>query len=123
MSEKLYGKKVWFFPDGDLPQPGPKEPFGHEALMILNPNGADAEICIIVYYEDRDPDTVTGTSVSAHRVRCLRLDGPIGKENYKIPFGQYALKVEATVPVICQFGRLDVTQPNLAYYTTMGLGQ
>jgi len=46
------------------------------------------------------------------------MDQPIG--SFRTPFGQYALKVQSTVPVICQIGRADVRQPNLAYYTVMG---
>ena len=119
MAEKTFGKCIWFFPDGDLPQPGDSELEGHEALIILNPNDADAQMVLTVYYEDKDPDTLEPQTVAAQRVKCIRLDKPIG--GYKIPFGQYAMKAESTVPVICQFGRLDVTQPNLAYYIVPGL--
>jgi hypothetical protein len=31
-----------------------------------------------------------------------------------------ALLVESEQPVIAQIGRMDVRQPNLAYYTVMG---
>ena len=33
---------------------------------------------------------------------------------------QYALRVVSDHKVIAQFGRLDASQPNLAYYCTMG---
>jgi hypothetical protein len=33
---------------------------------------------------------------------------------------RHALKLECTAPVICQIGRMDVQQPNLANYTVMG---
>ena len=46
------------------------------------------------------------------------MDQPIGE--YRLPFGQYAMKVQSTEPVICQIGRADVRQANLAYYTVMG---
>ena len=118
MSNEEYGNKVWFFPDGDLPQPGDKEPKGHESLVILNPNSVAAQLRLTVYYEDKDPDNLDPVELPGQRVLCIRVDKPIG--NYKIPFGQYALKVAASSPVICQIGRMDITQPNLAYYTTMG---
>lgn len=114
------GSRVWFFPDGDIPPPGDAEPHGHESLVILNPGDEDAVIEMIVYYEDREPDTVTGLDVPARRVRCFRVDGPVGDSGYRIPFGQYALKLHSTSPIICQLGRMDVRQPNLAYYTVMG---
>jgi len=113
-----YGKCVWFFPDGDLPPPGDGEFKGHESLLILNPNARDAEVRLTVYFEDLPPDTLAPVVVPAERVRCIRLDQPIN--GYRIPFGQYALKVESATPVICQIGRADVRQPNLAYYTVMG---
>jgi len=113
-----FGSKVWFFPDGDLPPAGAVEPRGHESLLILNPNGSDAEVVITVYFENREPDVLEPQMVGARRVRCIRTNEPIG--TYQIPFGQYALKLESPVPLICQIGRMDVQQPNLAYYTVMG---
>ena len=118
MPRKTYGHRVWFFPDGDLPPAGAGPLKGHESLILLNPNGADAKVTVTVYYPDREPEQAPIQSVAARRVRCFRLDEGIG--GYRIPFGQYALKVESTVPVVCQIGRMDVTQPNLAYYTVMG---
>ena len=120
MEQKKLGKKIWLFPDGDLPAPGAKEPKGHESLVILNPNKKNAEITITVFYEDKDPDRIEDLEVLGTRVRCFRLNKPIGHRKYKIPFGQYALMITSSVPVICQMGRMDITQPNLAYYTTMG---
>ena len=116
----MNGAKTWFFPDGDLPPAGDGEAKGHESLIILNPSPEDSDVSITVYYEDRPPETVEGIMVQAERVRCVRLDGPIGGQEYSIPFGQYALKIEGSVPVVCQIGRMDVRQPNLAYYTTLG---
>jgi len=112
------GQRRWFFPDGDIPQPGDREPHGHESLIILNPNRDDATIVITVYHEDLPPDRLEPICVPAERVRCIRTNEPIGA--YQIPFGQYALQIESDTPVICQIGRMDVSQPNLAYYTVMG---
>lgn len=114
------GKKVWFFPDGDLPAPGNGELQGHESLVILNPNNTDAEILLTVYFTDRKPMELQAGKVGAQRVVCIRTNVPI--DNFQIPQGQYALKIESTVGVIAQIGRMDVTQANLAYYTTMGFG-
>ncbi len=114
------GKKVWFFPDGDLPAPGEGELKGHESLVILNPNAIDAEIKIIVYFTDRDPEILNAGKVKAQRVRCIRTNEPI--DGFQIPLGQYALTIESTAGVVAQIGRMDVAQPNLAYYTTMGYG-
>jgi len=114
------GKKIWVFPDGDLPQPGNKEPFGHESLVILNMNDKDTKVEIDVYFENKPPIKNITSTINAERVRCFRLDKPIGEQKYQIPYGQYALVVRSELPVVAQIGRMDVTQPNLAYYTTMG---
>lgn len=110
---------TWVIPDGDLPPPGDGSLKGHESLVILNAGSLPAEISIEVYFEDREPERDIRVTVGAERVACLRLDGPIGERGYRIPFGQYALVVKSSVPVVVQFGRADVRQPNLAYYCTM----
>jgi len=122
MAEKVSteGAKVWIFPDGDLPPPGDKEPLGHEALMILNTSGQDAHIEFDIYFEDKEPVLGIKDVVKAKRVRCFRLDKPLGDKEFKIPFGQYAMRVRSDVPVVAQFGRLDVRQPNMAYYINTG---
>ncbi|MDD4772690.1 MAG: sensory rhodopsin transducer [Eubacteriales bacterium] len=114
------GKKNWVFCDGDLPPKtgGPMD--AHESLMILNLNDADAEIKVTVLFEDKDPVENITLKVAAKRVRCFRLDGPIGDIDYQIPFGQYALSLRSDVPIFAVFGRLDTRQANLAYYTVQG---
>jgi hypothetical protein len=112
------GSRTWFFPDGDIPEPGDVEPKGHESLILLNPGADDAEVVITVYFEDREPAVLSPQLVAARRVRCIRTNEPI--DGYQIPRGQYALGLESSVPIVCQIGRMDVRQPNLAYYTVMG---
>ncbi|NQU42907.1 hypothetical protein HQ520_06445 [bacterium] len=120
MTGKLLGSRTWFFPDGDIPQAGDGEQKGHESLIILNPNPDDADVTITVYYSDDPPHVLPPQSVPGERVRCIRTNEPI--EGYQIPFGQYALKLESTIPIVAQIGRMDVSQANLAYYTVMGFG-
>lgn len=114
----MHGHTTWFFPDGDLPEHGGREPHGHESLIILNPNDAPSDVTLTVYFAEDDERILTPQRVEARRVRCIRMDENI--DGYQVPKGQYALKLEATTPVICQIGRMDVSQPNLAYYTVMG---
>ena len=113
-----FGKRIWFFPDGDIPLPGEGDIKGHESLILLNPNENDAEITITVYFTEASPKKLNGGTLLAQRVRCIRTNEPL--DGFQIPFGQYALKVESTVGIIAQIGRMDVTHPNLAYYTVMG---
>ena len=53
-------------------------------------------------------------------IRYHVIDYPIGNEKYQIPFGQYALHIISDVPVCACFGRLDVRQDNMAYYSLSG---
>ena len=76
------------------------------------------EVTATVYYPDREPERAGVEVVKARRVRCIRTDEGIG--GLRVSFGQYALKIESTTPVVCQIGRMDVRQANLAYYTVMG---
>jgi len=119
------GHRTWIFPDGDLPPAGeeglPLE--GHESLIVLNTGDEDAHIEIDVYFEEREPETGLKVKVPARRVRCFRIDQPLGDRGFEVPFGQYALRLRSDVPIIAQIGRADVRQPNLAYYTTIGYGE
>ena len=114
------GKRNWVFADGDLPPAGDREPFGHEALMITNLNAERANVTLEVLFEDREPELIKPLVVEGRRVKCFRLDKPLGEKQVRIPFGQYALVVRSDVPVVAVFGRLDVRQPNLAYYSVAG---
>ena len=116
-----YGSKVWFFPDGDMPPEGTDSLKGHESIVILNPNEADAYIRITLYFTDSEPVEDIRIVVAAKRVRCLRTGNTEDFGGVVIPqCTQYALKLESDTPVIVQYGRLDARQVNLAYYTTMG---
>ena len=121
MSEQN-GKKNWIFCDGDLPPSGENEPYGHEALMIVNLNSQPAEISIDILFEDKAPEKNITQKIGAERVMCIRLDCPVGDQEYQIPKGQYALALHSNIPVVAVFGRLDVRQPNLAYYSVQGYG-
>ncbi|RCX16538.1 hypothetical protein DFR58_11031 [Anaerobacterium chartisolvens] len=120
--EKEYGKTVWFFPDGELPPPGEGEMKGHESIVILNPNSRDANVKITLYFTDLEPvENITAT-VRAKRVRCIRTNNPEHLCGFVLPLEtQYAIKLSSDVPIIAQYGRLDNRQPNMAFYTTMGI--
>ncbi len=119
-----HGRKVWIFPDGDLPPAGdPNLPLeGHESLIVLNTGDEDAQIEMDVYFTDREPEVGLRLVAPARRVTCFRMDKPVGDRQFQVPFGQYALRLRSDVPIVVQIGSADVRQPNLAYYTTMGYG-
>ena len=119
-----FGARTWYFPDGDLPPAvqGPAEP--HEALMIMNVSDRDAHILLDIYWTDRAPTLGLPVLVEAERVRSLR--APYSEVDahgapFEIPVRtQYAIRVRSDVPVICQYGRLEMV-PAFTLYTTMGL--
>ncbi|MCL5986320.1 MAG: sensory rhodopsin transducer [Actinobacteria bacterium] len=117
------GSKTWYVADGWIPA---KEVAscsnleGHESLMVLNCQDKDAEILIDIYFEDKEPIENIKLLVPARRIKCFRMDKPHDIGNVEIPrLTQYALRIKSNVEVIVQFGRMDVTQPNLAYVDLM----
>lgn len=117
------GAKTWYIPDGYLPEKtGDGKLQAHEALMILNVGTTSANVKLDFYFEDKPPVKDIPVSVSGERIRCLRLDNPEHIGGLQIPvLTQYSVRVRSDVPVIIQFGRLDTTQPNLAYYCAPSL--
>lgn len=116
------GAKQWYFPDGYLPAKTGKGPMeAHEALMLLNTGKSDAEVKIDIYFSDRAPIGNIRVTVPAERVVSLRTDKPEDMGGAKIPvLTQYALRVKSDQNIVAQFGRLDTTQNNMAYYGCMG---
>lgn len=122
------GKKTWFFADGYLPYKGcvpadtPLE--GHEAIMILNCNEQDAHVQMEIYYEDQAPSQGIVLTVPAQRIRSFHVNVPEKIGGVKIePQRQYALRFESDVEVVIQYGRMDLSQPNLAYMALIGHGE
>ncbi len=116
------GAKIWYFPDGYLPEKSTTGSLeAHEALMLLNVNATPANVRLDFYFEDRDPVKDIPVTVAPERVRTLRLDRPEHIGGLTIPpLTQYSIRVRSDVEIVAQFGRLDATQPNLAYYGSMG---
>ena len=118
----MAGKKNWFFPDAELPPrlSNPDLP-GHESVIVLNPNAEDAIITLHLHFTDKDPIALPSFEVKAGRVVCVRNMEGAGFLGVTIPVGeQYAISLESTVPVIGQYGRLDMRSGPMAFYTTPG---
>ncbi len=118
------GSRTWYVADGWMPLKDPTNDAGyagHEAIMILNAGDRDAEILMDVFFESKEPLEGIRLHVPAKRIKCFRMDHPeeIGGVRLERLF-QYALRFRSDVPVVVQYGRMDVTQPNLAYIGTMG---
>lgn len=116
------GKKNWVFCDGYLPPHGDDPDFeGHEALMITNLNREKARIELVFLFEDRDPEENIIVELDGMRTTCIRLDKPMGEQKFTLGEAvQYTVWVKSDVPVCACFGRLDVRQTNMAYYSVEG---
>ena len=119
------GSKVWYFPDGYLPEKtagGQME--AHEALMLFNTNEKEADVRLDIYFSDRAPVKDITVKVPPERVITLRLDHPQDLGGLKIPpLTQYALRIRSSINIVAQFGRLDTTQANMAYYIGVGYNE
>ena len=119
--EGYNGKKLWVFPDLEMPKEGQGELKGHESIIILNMNQKPANISMSFYFDDKDPVKDVNAIIDAERVRCFRTNNSNDFNGIELQHGkQYALRIESDIEVVVQYGRLDVTQPNMAFYTVMG---
>lgn len=116
------GKRVWIFPDGDLPNKNIDSGLeAHEALMVLNTSGETATLSLTFYFSDRDPIEGVSVVVPGKRVMCFRLDHPNEIGGVQIPVRtQYALRVESDIEVVATFGRLDTASTSMAFYSPTG---
>lgn len=115
------GRRVWLIPDAYLPERGSGKYVGHESLCILNTGDEPARVQIDFYFEDRDPIKGVTVTVGAERTWHLRLDDPKNLGGLELPREvPYAIRVRSDKNVVVQHSRLDVTQNNMALFTTMG---
>ena len=116
------GKKNWVFCDGYLPPKGDNPEFeGHEALMLTNLNDEKAEIELVLIFEEKAPVGGIFVQLDGMRTTCVRMDKPLGENGYKLGVSeQYTVWVKSSVPICACFGRLDVRQVNLSYYSGEG---
>ncbi len=115
------GALVWLIPDAYLPPAGEGRLKGHESLCLLNTGTETADIRLDFYFEDRPPIKDVPVRLAGERCWHLRLDDPANLGGIELPREVcYAIRVRSTVPIVVQHSRMDVTQPNLALFTTMG---
>lgn len=118
----MIGKNNWVFCDGYLPPKGDNPEFeGHEALMLTNLNDVKAKMELVFVFEDKDPIGEIFVELDPMRTTCVRLDKPLGDKGLMLGEAvQYTLWVKSDNPICACFGRLDVRQTNMAYYSVEG---
>lgn len=113
-----YGKKVWIFPDAELPPEGANLIPGHESVIITNVSSEKAVVKITLIYTDKSPASFVA-EVDAMRVRCLRSNNEADFCGHTAVEGeQYAIMLESNVPIVAQYGRAEPRTVN--FYTTPG---
>ena len=122
---KPAGKKRWFIADAYLPSSGLGEQWeGHESICILNVGDADAHIRLGVYFEDRPAIEDIELVVAARSNRHVRMDRGELLGGVQIPRDvPFGVALESDRPVVVQYSRLDVTQPNFTLMTTIPYSQ
>ena len=116
------GKKNWVFCDGYLPPHGNNPDFqGHEALMLTNLGEKAANVELVFIFEDKAPEGNIRVTLDGMRTTCIRLDMPLGEHGFTLGESvQYTVWVKSDRPICACFGRLDVRQSNMAYYSVEG---
>lgn len=115
------GKRIWIFPDGELPPEGRFDLKGHESIIILNTSSQQAQVNMTLYFTDQNPWDDIEINVDPERVRCIRMDNPNDVAGKAIPREtQYSISLRSNVPVVVQYGRLDTREQPMAFYTNTG---
>lgn len=115
------GRKVWLVPDAYYPENASDGPYvSHEAICVLNTGDDDAQISITLYFEDQDPVGGFNAVCMARRTNHIRLDKIRNKDGLGIPLAKpYAILLESSRDVVCQYSRLDTTQIQMSLMTTI----
>ena len=116
-----HGKCTWLVADCYWPEiTTPGHYVSHEAICVLNTGSADADISITLYFEDREPMSGFTAKCAARRTNHVRMDKLVNAAGEHVPMGvPYAALVESTTPIVCQYSRIDTTQVNETFGTTM----
>jgi hypothetical protein len=115
------GKRLWAIAEGYIPgaSTGPAPAMtSHETVCILNAGDADAQVEIMLYFEDREPADPYRVTVPARRTRHLRFNdledpAPVPRDT------PYASLIASDVPIVCQHTRLDSRQAANALLSTI----
>lgn len=115
-------KKTWLIPDmyypSDANMPGPV--CGHESICILNPSDEDAQVDIVLYFEDREPVQLQSVCCPARRTNHIRMDLIKTVDGASVPQDTpYAALVTTSVGTAVQYSRADARQNALSLMTTI----
>ena len=114
-----FGSRLWFIPDGEIPNSDKGNLYSHEAIIILNPNKVDAEIKFIFYFKDEDPIRDVKITLRSERMIDIHMNNikelPIKIEILK----PYSIKIKSSVGIIVQHSRLVSIDNEFSLFTTI----
>ena len=110
------GAKCWAIPEGYIPSGSVSDEhalISHEAACILNTGEKDAEVTIVLYFEDHDPVGPYRFVVPARRTLHMRFNDlsdpePVPRDT------SYASIIRSTQPIVVQHTRLDSRHPHIS---------
>ena len=116
----MIGKTTWVIGDGFLNDTVTENYISHEAICVLNLSGSTAHINISLYFENSDPMKGFHAVCESERANHIRLDRITNDNGEAIPRTvPYAMLVESDVPIVVQYSRMDVSQPEMSLMTTI----
>jgi hypothetical protein len=116
------GKTLWAIAEGYLPPVSADQPRpirSHETACLLNTSDSEAEICITVYFSDREPLGPLRVRVPARRTKHLRFDELDGIPRQT----DFATVIESSVPIVVQHTRLDARDAVHGLITTIAYSE
>jgi len=115
------GKQTWFIADAYLPGTGLGEKWeSHESVCLLNVGDTDASVTFTLYFEDRQPLCIEGIPLKAQSNRHIGMHKPEQLHGTVVPRDTpYGIAITSDHPIIVQYSRLDVTQPNFTLMTAI----
>ena len=117
---KAYGKKVWLIPDAYLNSVSLNDSVSHEALCVINTSHRTAKITITLLFEVRDAGEGIRARCESMRNNHIRMDKLTNAHGELIPRDTpYALLVESSESIVCQYTRLDTSEREMALMTTI----
>ncbi|CAN5191026.1 sensory rhodopsin transducer [soil metagenome] len=119
--EQIIGRTHWAIAEGYIPSGsnGPEpEMKSHETVCMLNSSNKDAQVQIMIFFEDKDPVGPYKVTVPAKRTKHVKFNDL--KDPQSIPLDtDYASTIISDVPIVVQHTRLDSRQAENALLTTI----
>ncbi len=115
------GRTRWAIAEGYIPgwSNGPEpELQSHETCCILNAGSTDAQISLMLYFEDREPQGPYRFTVSAQRTCHKRFNDLQDPAPVPRDVG-FSCVIDSDVPVVVQHTRLDSRQAENSIMTTI----